>query len=114
MADIELLIKVGKLAPGILEEEATPDGERNAKEIQKENRKKDENGRPIGVVQDHFVAGHELQLVEEPKSIAQQDYDGEKQRVRDHLEFLGFPEGFPISALRFRERAESGAKRRPS
>jgi hypothetical protein len=114
MADVELFIEVREFAPGILEEETTPDGERNAKEIQKENRQKDENVRSISVVQDCLVAGHEFQLVEEPKSIAQQDDDGEQQGVRDHRESLGFAERFRASALRFRERAESGPNRRPS
>ena len=74
----------------------------------KEDREEDQNRCSVGVVQDRFVAGHELQLVEEPKSVAKQDDDGEQQCVGDHREFLGFVEGFPTNLVRFRERAESG------
>ena len=90
MADVELLVEVREFAPGILEEEAAADGERSAKQVHKEDREEDQNRCSVGVVQDRFVAGHELQLVEEPKSVAQQDDDGEQQCVGDHREFLGF------------------------
>jgi hypothetical protein len=40
------------------------------------------------VEQDGFVTSHELQLIEQPKSIAKQDNDGEKQGVCDHSWFL--------------------------
>jgi len=86
MADVELLVEVREFAPGILEEEAAAEGKRSAKQVHKEDGKKNQNRCSVGVVQHRFVAGHELQLVEEPKSVAQQDDDGEQQCVGDHRE----------------------------
>src|ERR1700733_4691376 len=113
MADVELLVEVGEFAPGILEEEAAPNGQRRTKQVEEEDGEEDQDRCTVGVVQDRFVVGHELQLVEKPESIAQQDDDGEQQGVRDHREIPGFREGFPTNLLSFWERAESGAKTRP-
>src|SRR6202162_3548373 len=85
MADAELFVEVRKFTPGILEEEAAAEGKRSAKQVHKEDRKKNQNRCSVRVVQDRFVAGHELQLVEQPESVAQQDNDGEQQGVGDHV-----------------------------
>src|SRR5713226_341069 len=112
MADVELLVEVREFAPGILEEEAAADGERSTEQVHKERSEEDENSGSVGVVQDRLVPGHELQLVEEPKSVAQQDDDGDQQCVGDHREVLSSGEssgkGFSTNLLRFWERAESG------
>src|ERR1019366_2159052 len=81
LADVELLVEVRHFAPSILEEEAAADGESSAKQVHKEDREENENRCSVGVVEDRFVAGHEFYLVEEPKSVAQQDDDGEQQGV---------------------------------
>src|SRR5258708_21304075 len=77
MGGIELFVEVRELASGVLEEEAPTDGERGAKQIHRQQGKEDENGVPIGVKENGLVAGHELQLVEQPKSVAQEDDDRE-------------------------------------
>src|SRR5271163_883441 len=78
MADVELLVEVREFAPGILEEESAAEGQRSAKQVHKEDRKKNQNRWSVRVVQDRFVAGHEFQLVEQPEPVAQQDNDGEQ------------------------------------
>src|SRR5271155_60099 len=114
MAYVELLVEVREFAPGILEEEAAAEGEGGAKQIQKKNREENQNRSSVCVVQNRFVRSHELQLVEKPESVAQQDDDREQKCVGDHRGFLGSSEGFPINDLRSWKRVESGAKRRPS
>src|ERR1700733_3033554 len=114
MADVELLVEVREFAPGIFEEEAAADRESSAKQIHREDRQEDEYRCSVGVVQNRSVAGHELQLVEKPKAVGQQDDDGEQQGVRDHREIPGLREGFLTNLSSFWERGESGAKRRPS
>src|SRR2546422_281427 len=64
MADVELLVEVRELAPGILEKETAADGERSAKQVHKEHGEEDENRDSVGVINDCFVPSHELQLVE--------------------------------------------------
>jgi hypothetical protein len=50
-----------------------------------ENHEEKQNRRSVGVIQDRLVAGHELQLVEQPESVGQQDNDGEQQSVGNHV-----------------------------
>jgi len=65
MADVELLVEVRELAPGILRKKrrlmasAAPIGSQRGPQERSESL-------IIRVVQDRFVAGHELQLVEQP------------------------------------------------
>src|SRR5277367_3103650 len=107
MADVELFVEMRKFAPGILEEEAAAEGKRSAKQVHKEDGKKNQNRCSVGVVEDRLIAGHEPQLVEQPESVAQQDNDGEQQSVGDHFSpplrstrlrgFVGLPAARGIS-----------------
>ena len=89
MANIELLVEVGEFASGILEEEPPPDGECSSKQINKQDSEEDENRVSVGVEQNRLIASQELQLVHQPKSIAEQNNDGEKESVGDHFIPLG-------------------------
>jgi hypothetical protein len=48
------------------------------------------------VEQNGFVTSHELQLVEQPESIAKQDNDGEKQGIGNHSVFISSQSVFGI------------------
>ena len=113
LTDLELTVQVRQLAPGVLEEELPLQQKRCAEHVHEEHGKRGEECRPIRMDQDGLVGSHELQLVEEPESVSEQDSDGQQERVGNHLEILGFRDGVLTRQWGFRERAESGAKRRP-
>src|SRR6266481_2170226 len=81
LAHVELSVEVREFAARILQEKATAQGEGETKEIYREHRNKKENGVAVGMEECGFVAGHEFQLIEQPKSVCQQEDDGEEQGV---------------------------------
>src|SRR5579859_3962960 len=78
LTDVELSVEMREFSPGILQEEAAAQGQRKSEEIHGEHRCKDENGVAIGMEKRSLVPGHEFQLIEQPKSVSQQDDDGEE------------------------------------
>jgi hypothetical protein len=114
MAHVELLVEVRQFSAGILEKEPAAEGQCHAEKIRGEKRDKNYDGCSVRVVQDSSVTGHELQLIEEPKAVAQQENDGEQKGIRDHREFLTVGNGFSATVFGFGERTENAAERRPS
>ena len=91
---LNCLSRCESLRPVFLRKKRRPMASAAPNRFTERTREENENRCSVSVVQDRFVAGHELQLVEEPKSVAQQEDDGEQQCVGDHREFLGAREWF--------------------
>src|ERR1700735_2059081 len=76
LTGLKLAIQMREFAPGIFEEELSLEKKRRAENVQEEHGQRQQKRRRIGVVQDVLVRSHELQLIEQPEAVGEQERNG--------------------------------------
>src|ERR1051325_7648254 len=77
LTNCELPVEVGKLAASVLQKKLPLQQQDRAEYVAKQNGSRAANRWSVRVKQDRFVLGHELQLAHEPKTVGQQESDGD-------------------------------------
>jgi|SRR6185503_12407996 len=83
-ASIELPVKVGELAAGVLQKKAPTQGEERGGEIQEEDRDRDQDLRKVVLGEEEAVRGEEAKLACQKEKHPQGDNRGCKNGIRDH------------------------------
>src|SRR5262249_12919882 len=84
LSDVELLVEMGKLAPGVFEKKLALEKECGSEDVQEQHRRAGQKDGPVFMKEHPLVGGQELQLVHEPEAVSEKQSDGEEECVRDH------------------------------
>ena len=101
LPDLELPVEVGKLAARVFQKKLSLQQEDGTEYIKKQDGGRGANPVSIGMKQDSFVRGHELQLAHEPEAIGEKKSDGDEECIGNHL----FLQVSRVLKIRFRRRS---------